>query len=106
MRSRHKRGAVRYRAIHRKEVEDIVALDVALRSNDPDWLENLPPDVSEAMIHKLYYGHFFCHVFHQDYIIRKGHNTVDLEHRIWALLDRRGAQYPADSAICTRQSPP
>jgi D-lactate dehydrogenase (quinone) len=92
-------AAVRYRAIHREEVQDIVALDVALRRNDPNWFENLPPDVSGPMIHKLYYGHFFCHVFHQDYIIRKGHSTVDLEHRIWALLDKRGAQYPAEHNV-------
>ena len=50
-------------------------------------------------MHKLYYGHFFCHVFHQDYIIRKGHSTVDLEHRMWALLDKRGAQYPAEHNV-------
>jgi D-lactate dehydrogenase (quinone) len=92
-------AAVRYRAIHREDVQDIVALDVALRRNDPNWFENLPPDVSGPMIHKLYYGHFFCHVFHQDYIIRKGHSTVDLEHRIWALLDKRGAQYPAEHNV-------
>lgn len=31
-------AAVRYRAIHREEVEDIVALDVALKRNERDWL--------------------------------------------------------------------
>jgi D-lactate dehydrogenase (quinone) len=92
-------AAVRYRAIHRDEVEDIVALDVALKRNEPNWFETLPPDVSEPMMHKLYYGHFFCHVFHQDYIIRKGHNTVDLERRMWALLDKRGAEYPAEHNV-------
>ena len=92
-------AAVRYRAIRRKEVEDIVALDVALRRNDPNWFENLPSDISGPMIHKLYYGHFFCHVFHQDYIIRKGHSTADLEHRMWTLLDKRGAQYPAEHNV-------
>jgi D-lactate dehydrogenase len=51
------------------------------------------------MLHKLYYGHFFCHVFHQDYIIRKGHSTAELEHRMWALLDKRGAEYPAEHNV-------
>ena len=92
-------AAVRYRAIHRREVEDILALDVALRRNDPYWFETLPEDVAKPVIHKLYYGHFFCHVFHQDYIIAKGHNTLELEHRMWALLDRRGAQYPAEHNV-------
>jgi D-lactate dehydrogenase len=51
------------------------------------------------MLHKLYYWHFFCHVFHQDYIIRKGHSTVELEHRMWMLLDKRGAEYPAEHNV-------
>jgi D-lactate dehydrogenase len=92
-------AAIRYRAIHRGEVQDIVALDVALRRNDPDWVEHLPDDVAKPIIHKLYYGHFFCHVFHQDYIVGKGHDTVELEHRMWKLLDARGAQYPAEHNV-------
>jgi D-lactate dehydrogenase (quinone) len=92
-------AAVRYRAIHRREVEDIIALDVALRRNDPEWFETLPDDIAKPITHKLYYGHFFCHVFHQDYIVRKGHNTLELEHRMWKLLDARGAQYPAEHNV-------
>jgi D-lactate dehydrogenase (quinone) len=92
-------AAIRYRAIHRREVEDIVALDVALRRNDRAWVEHLPHDVAEPIIHKLYYGHFFCHVFHQDYIVRKGKDAVALEHRMWKLLDARGAQFPAEHNV-------
>jgi D-lactate dehydrogenase (quinone) len=92
-------AAVRYRAIHRNEVEDIVALDIALKRNELNWFESLPEEVSAPMLHKIYYGHFFCHVFHQDYIIRKGHSTVELEHRMWALLDKRGAEYPAEHNV-------
>jgi D-lactate dehydrogenase (quinone) len=92
-------AAIRYRAIHRREVEDIVALDVALRRNDPDWFETLPDDVAKPITHKLYYGHFFCHVFHQDYIVSKGHDTVEIEHRMLKLLDARGAQYPAEHNV-------
>lgn len=89
-------AAVRYRAIHRKEVGDIVAIDVALRRNDRDWWETLPFDIENQIIHKLYYGHFFCHVLHQDYIVRKGCDTVELEHKMWKRLDSRRAQYPAE----------
>ena len=92
-------AAIRYRAVHRREVEDIVALDVALRRNDPDWFETLPDDVTQPISHKLYYGHYFCHVFHQDYIVRKGHDPIALEHRMWRLLDARGAQYPAEHNV-------
>ena len=92
-------AAVRYRTIHRDEVEDIVALDIALKRNDQDWFERLPEDVSAPILHKMYYGHFFCHVFHQDYIVRKGSDPVALEHRMWDLLDQRGAQYPAEHNV-------
>ncbi|MCD7098533.1 D-lactate dehydrogenase [Stenotrophomonas sp. MMGLT7] len=92
-------AAVRYREVHRREVEDIVALDVALRRNDRDWVETLPPDIDDTLVAKLYYGHFFCHVFHQDYIVRKGLNPLAIEHAMWALLDKRGAEYPAEHNV-------
>ncbi|WP_201864713.1 D-lactate dehydrogenase [Microvirga soli] len=92
-------AAVRFRAVHRHEVEDIVALDIALRRNDRRWFETLPADVEDAIVHKLYYGHFFCHVFHQDYVVRKGQDCLALEHRMWALLDQRKAEYPAEHNV-------
>ena len=92
-------AAIRYRAIHEKEVEEIVALDVALRRNDQDWFEVLPPEIDNKISHKLYYGHFMCHVFHQDYIVKKGHDCMGLEHEMLKLLDKRGAQYPAEHNV-------
>tara|TARA_A100001391_G_scaffold86239_1_gene56616 strand:+ start:1941 stop:3608 length:1668 start_codon:yes stop_codon:yes gene_type:complete len=92
-------AAVRYRAVHSREVEDIVALDVALRRDDRQWFETLPADVSAPILHKLYYGHFFCHVFHQDYIVRKGTDVHALEHRMLEILDTRGAEYPAEHNV-------
>ncbi|WP_293976541.1 D-lactate dehydrogenase [Sphingomonas sp.] len=92
-------AAIRYREIHRQEVEDIVALDIALPRNERDWMEILPPEIEGHIIHKLYYGHFFCHVFHQDYIVRKGVDPIALEHRMWHLLDDRGAEYPAEHNV-------
>jgi len=80
-------------------VEDIIALDIALRRNDQNWFETLPPDLDHALVHKLYYGHFLCHVLHQDYIVRKGHDCLALEHRMWALLDERKAEYPAEHNV-------
>lgn len=92
-------AAVRYRETHRHSVEDILALDIALRRDDRDWLETLPPDIEENFLAKLYYGHFFCHVFHQDYIVKKGRDPIAIEHRMWTLLDERGAEYPAEHNV-------
>jgi D-lactate dehydrogenase len=92
-------AAVRYREVHPETVEDIVALDIALRRNDEDWFERLPPEIEGQIERKLYYGHFFCHVFHQDYVAKKGTDCLALEHAMWRLLDARGAEYPAEHNV-------
>ncbi|WP_070884275.1 D-lactate dehydrogenase [Pseudomonas argentinensis] len=92
-------AAIRYREAHPGSVEDILALDIALRRNDRDWVESLPAEMEEQIIHKLYYGHFFCHVFHQDYIIKKGVDPIAMEHAMWRLLDERRAEYPAEHNV-------
>lgn len=92
-------AAIRYQAIHSDEVEDILALDIALRRNDHDWLEQLPPHITEKLHHKLYYGHFFCHVLHQDYIVKKGEDPKAIKAEMLKLLDKRGAEYPAEHNV-------
>lgn len=92
-------AAIRYRDTHLSEVEDIVALDIALRRNDREWVETLPQDMDEQILHKLYYGHFLCHVFHQDYIVKKGVDPLKMEHEMWKLLDERKAEYPAEHNV-------
>lgn len=92
-------AAVRYQAIHAKDVEDILALDIALRRNDRDWLEELPAEITDQLIHKLYYGHFMCHVLHQDYILKKGADAKAVKAKMLEILDRRGAEYPAEHNV-------
>ena len=92
-------AAIRYQAVHPREVEDIVALDIALRRNDEDWFETLPPEINEAISHRLYYGHFFCHVLHQDYVVKKGHDPKAIKAKLLELLDKRGAEYPAEHNV-------
>lgn len=92
-------AAVRYRAVHAGEVADIVALDVALPRNARDWFEVLPPELDAAIEHKLYYGHFFCHVLHQDYIVKNGFDPAHVKEQLLALLAQRGAKYPAEHNV-------
>lgn len=92
-------AAVRYQNIHHNEVEDILALDIALKRNDRAWLEELPAEISDKLSHKLYYGHFMCHVLHQDYIVKKGVDVKALKARMLELLDQRGAEYPAEHNV-------
>lgn len=92
-------AAVRYMAIHAGEVADILPLDIALRRNDQQWFERLPPEIDDRLLHRLYYGHFMCHVLHQDYIVRKGVDPAALKADMLALLDQRGAEYPAEHNV-------
>ncbi|MEG7486767.1 D-lactate dehydrogenase [Enterobacter hormaechei] len=92
-------AAIRYQAVHSEEVEDILALDIALRRNDTEWFEHLPPEIDSKLVHKLYYGHFMCYVFHQDYIVKKGVDAHALKEQMLALLHERGAQYPAEHNV-------
>jgi D-lactate dehydrogenase (quinone) len=92
-------SAIRYQALHPDTVEGLVAIDVALRRDDREWFEQLPAQVEGALVGKLYYGHFFCHVFHQDYLVRKGADPVAVERAILAELERRGAEYPAEHNV-------
>ncbi len=92
-------AAIRYMKVHAAEVEDIIALDIALRRNDVDWFEDLPAEIADQLVGKLYYGHFMCHVLHQDYIVKKGADPNALKAAMLKLLDKRGAEYPAEHNV-------
>ena len=92
-------AAIRMQSVRPGEIEDTIALDIALRRNDRDWLETLPEEIERDLVAKLYYGHFLCHVFHQDYAVKKGVDPMALKARMLALLDERGAEYPAEHNV-------
>lgn len=89
-------AAVRYEAVKGGEVEGIVALDIALPRNALDWFETLPAALDARIQKKLYYGHFLCHVLHQDYIVRTGESCDEVKRELLALMEARGAKYPAE----------
>ncbi|HEV7344620.1 MAG TPA: D-lactate dehydrogenase [Devosia sp.] len=92
-------SVVRYRDVHPEAVEGLVALDIALPRNTTDWFETLPPELEAQIVCKMYCGHFFCHVMHQEYLVRRGGDLAGIEHAMLALLDRRGAEYPAEHNV-------
>jgi D-lactate dehydrogenase len=92
-------AAVRYMAINKGAVADIIALDIALKRNERNWFEKLPASIERAISHKLYYGHFFCHVFHQDYVVKKGYDPVKVKEQLLAFIKGRGAKYPAEHNV-------
>ncbi len=92
-------AAARYEIVHNKKAGGLIALDIALRRNDRDWMEELPSEIADKLELKLYYGHFICHVFHQDYIVKKGEDVEAVKKAMLAHLDTRGAKYPAEHNV-------
>jgi D-lactate dehydrogenase len=93
-------GAVaRLAIVNDRQVEGILPLDVALRRNDMDWFEALPPEIEDCLEAKLYCAHFLCHVFHQEYAVKKGVDMAALKDRMLARLAARGAEYPAEHNV-------
>lgn len=92
-------AAVRYRAMHADTVEDLVALDFALKRNEQNWSDTLPQRLEAATVARLYYGHFLCYVFHHDYLVRRGTDPHAFEQAVCAVLDSRGAEYPAEHNV-------
>lgn len=89
----------RYQIIHDSEVEDVLPLDIALRRNDDEWLEKLPDHLDNQIAEKLYYGHFFCYVFHQDYMMKKGCDVKAVKQEMLSALAKKGAKYPAEHNV-------
>lgn len=89
----------RYHAIHAKKVGSMMSIDVAFPRNEKDWFEKLPPAIDDLLEVKLHYGHLFCHVFHQNYIVKKGVDEKFLKEKILKMFDARGAEYPAEHNV-------
>ncbi|MCG7310830.1 D-lactate dehydrogenase [Brachybacterium sp. ACRRE] len=89
-------AAGRYFTMHREEASAMVTFDVALRRDDEDWLEVLPAEIADQLLESVYFGHFFCHVMHQDHVAKAGVDPVALKKRMRTLLEDRGAAVPAE----------
>lgn len=92
-------AAVRYCALHPDRSAGLVSLDIALPRNTPDWFERLPPELASQIVATGSYGHFFCHVFHQDYIAAADCDPDGLKAGLLAFHDMRGAKYPAEHNV-------
>ena len=92
-------AAVRYEAMNRRRTGGLVALDVALRRNDRDWIKPVPPEWADKVAATLSYGHFLCHVFHLDYVLKKGADPAAFKKAMLAMLDDEGAEYPAEHNV-------
>jgi len=89
----------RYHALNVKDLGEMMSMDIALPRNEKNWFEQLPPELDEMFEMKLYYGHLFCHVLHQNYILKKGVDAKALKEKLLQTYDARGAEYPAEHNV-------
>ena len=92
-------AAIRYQTMNQKKTEEVLALDIALLGNDSEWMERIPNDLKQHLDLSLYYGHFMCHVFHHDYILKKGTNVKAVKDKLLQRLDEKNAKYPAEHNV-------
>ncbi|MDN3379221.1 MULTISPECIES: D-lactate dehydrogenase [unclassified Pseudoalteromonas] len=93
-------GAIgRMHAMRAKELGDVMTIDVAFPRNEKEWFEQLPKELDDQIEVKLYYGHLFCHVMHQNYIMKKGVDAKAVKNKILQTFDERGAEYPAEHNV-------
>ena len=77
----------------------MMTMDIAFARNERNWFEKLPKEIEDLLDLKLYYGHLFCHVLHQNYIVKKGVDARLLKEKLLKLFDARGAEYPAEHNV-------
>ena len=92
-------AAIRYQTVHQRKTEEVLALDIALLGSDQQWMEELPEEINRHLDLSLYYGHFMCHVFHHDYIFKKGTDVNAIKALLLKNLDAKGAKYPAEHNV-------
>ena len=89
----------RYHILNSKSHGEMMSLDIAFPRNEKNWFEKLPKEIDEMLEIKLYYGHLFCHVLHQNYIVKKGVDGEKLKEKLLKIYDKRGAEYPAEHNV-------
>tara|TARA_B100000780_G_scaffold87883_1_gene60483 strand:+ start:1821 stop:3512 length:1692 start_codon:yes stop_codon:yes gene_type:complete len=89
----------RYQALNKKNIGEMMSLDIAFPRNEKNWLEILPKEINDKLELKFYYGHLFCHVFHHNYILKKGVDAKKLKKELLEIYDGRGAEYPAEHNV-------
>jgi len=89
----------RYQSLKNKTNNESFSMDIALPRNEVNWFENLPDEIENSIELKLYYGHLFCHVMHQNYIVKNGVNPKGILKKLLEFYNERGAEYPAEHNV-------
>ena len=75
---------------------ELAAVDIALPRDTSDWLLKLPEELERQVQERASYGHFMCHVFHLDYVLKPGVRASEFEKGLKTIVEDRGGQMPAE----------
>ena len=90
---------MRFSAIHSNSSGELLPLDVALPRNCDSWHQMFPSEITDQMSEFFQMGHFLCMVFHWDFVVKKGVDSIRLKEEILKILDKNGAKYPAEHNV-------
>ncbi|MGO2733944.1 D-lactate dehydrogenase [Psychrobacter sp.] len=89
----------RYYDLSQDKFGELLSTDIALPRNTVDWDEALPNSLQEQVSKTFYLGHFFCHVMHQDYLLKPNINAKQFKDELLAFYDQRHIEYPAEHNV-------
>jgi len=89
----------RYHNLNQDKFGELLSTDIALPRNAVDWDETLPEHLQEQVRKTFYLGHFFCHVMHQDYLLKPKTNAKQFKEDLLEFYDQRHIEYPAEHNV-------
>ncbi|MGE6246188.1 D-lactate dehydrogenase [Psychrobacter proteolyticus] len=89
----------RYHNLNQDKFGELLSTDIALPRNAVDWDEALPNYLKRQVSKTFYLGHFFCHVLHQDYLLKPTTNAKQFKEDLLAFYDQRHIEYPAEHNV-------
>ncbi|MET0085769.1 MAG: D-lactate dehydrogenase [Sedimenticola sp.] len=92
-------ASARFALLHADKIDNLMPLDIALPRNDDNWHNLYPKEITDKLAADFQLAHFFCMVFHHDFVVKKGVDTETLKQELLRILDSRGAKYPAEHNV-------
>ncbi|HQZ13356.1 MAG TPA: D-lactate dehydrogenase [Devosia sp.] len=92
-------AAVRFAAVSRDEVEGVIPFDMAFPRNTIDWRESTPAETEPHIAGRVRCGHFFCQVFHYDYLVRRGQKVPEIKEQLKRHLEHVGVEFPSEHNV-------
>ena len=89
----------RYYDLNKSNFGEMLSTDIALPRNATDWDEQLPEYLQKQVSKTFYLGHFFCHVLHQDYLLKPAVSLKAFKDELLTFYSQRNIEYPAEHNV-------